>query len=459
MFSCSEIAHIVTGSLLLEDNAAAIPIGFTHDSRLLAPGEVFIALLGKETDGHYYVPEAFARGAIGAIISDRTAIPTEGRNIILVDDPLQALHSLARQWRRRFSVPIIGVAGSCGKTTTKEMIAHLLRPHHYTFVSPGNYNTEYGLPLALLKMDEDVEVGIFELGEERVGDIALLVDILAPTIGVVTMIGRAHLEFLQNSTRVAEEIWQMVNRLPSDGYAILNADSPILEILRRRSTVNGISFGIKKGDLRAAVTDRRSGLHLELTAGNEQIKLISPLLGEHNSYNILAAVAVARLFDIPWKEIQRGVTSFLPYEHRLSLHPSLLGYILDDSYNANPDSTAAALRVLVELDLPVKYRAFIFGDMLELGKETPKFHRYIMELAIKLGIDFIFPIGDNACTAAAGLRSGSLSRRIIISEDKELLQRQVEERLSPGENLILIKGSRAMGLEVLAKEWRSRDRS
>lgn len=454
MFSFSEIANIVAGSLLQGDTTAA-PTGFSHDSRSLAPGEVFIALRGEQTDGHHYLSEAFARGAIGAIISDRAAIPTEGRNIILIDNPLQALHSLARQWRKRFSSPIIGVAGSCGKTTTKEMIAHLLRPHHHTFVSPGNYNTEYGLPLALLKMDEDAEVGIFELGEERVGDIALLVDILAPTIGVVTMIGRAHLEFLQNSEKVATEIWRMVNALPADGYAILNADSSLLEMLRRRSTVNEISFGIKKGDLRASVTNRACGLHLELTEKNEQIKLISPLFGNHNSYNILAAVAVARLLNIPWEEIQRGVSSFMPYDHRLCLHPSPLGYILDDSYNANPDSTAAALRVLVELDLPIKYRAFIFGDMLELGKETPKFHHHIMQLAIKLGVDFIFTIGDNACIAAAKLRSGALSQQIIISEDKELLQRRVEERLPPGENLVLIKGSRAMGLEVLADRWRT----
>lgn len=455
MFSCSEIANIVTGSLLQRDNTAAVPVGFAHDSRILAPGEVFIALRGEQTDGHHYLSEAFARGAIGAIISDRAAIPTKGRNIILVADPLQALHSLARHWRRRFSAPIIGVAGSCGKTTTKEMIAHLLRPHRHTFVSPGNYNTEYGLPLALLTMDEDAEVGIFELGEERVGDIGLLVDILAPTIGVVTMVGRAHLEFLQNSERVAEEIWQLVNALPADGYAILNADSSLLEMLRRRSTVNEISFGIQKGDLRASVTNRIYGLHLELTERDEPIKLISPLLGKHNSYNILAAVAVARLLNIPWQEIQQGVTSFVPYAHRLCLYPSPLGYILDDSYNANPDSTAAALRVLVELDLPVKYRAFIFGDMLELGKETPKFHHHIMESALKLGIDFIFTIGDNACTAAAKLRSGVLSRRIILSENKELLQRQVEERLPPGESLVLIKGSRAMGLEVLADHWRT----
>ncbi len=437
------------------DNTATVPTGFAHDTRLLAPGEIFIALKGAQTDGHHYLSEAFARGAIGAIISDCTAIPSEGRNIILVDESLSALHKLARHWRRQFSAPMIGVAGSCGKTTTKEMIAHLLRPHRRIFVSPGNYNTEYGLPLALLEMDRDVEVGIFELGEERVGDIALLVDILAPTIGVITMIGRAHLEFLQTSEKVAEEIWQMVDQLPVDGYAIINADSSLLEKLRRKLHVNEISFGINNGDLRATVTNKPTGIHLEVTERDEQISLISPLFGKHNCYNILAAAAVARLHNIAWKEIQQGVASFMPYKHRLSLHPSPFGYILDDSYNANPDSTAAALHVLAELDLPVKYQAFIFGDMLELGKETAKFHRDIMQLAIKLGIDFIFTIGENACGAAAELRRGALSQRIILSHDKEQLQRQVEERLSPGETLVLIKGSRSMGLDILADHWRT----
>jgi UDP-N-acetylmuramoyl-tripeptide--D-alanyl-D-alanine ligase len=441
MFSLGDIATILGAAPPRRTEAR--PARVVHDSRHVGPGDLFVAIPGARVDGHAFLDDAFRRGACGAIVSDPACASRAG--VILVEDTVGALQKLASAWRDRLRAPLVAVTGSHGKTTTRTLLAHLLRASRSVREPPENYNTEIGLPLALLSMAASDDLGVFELGALRPGDIALLASILRPSAAVLTGIGPSHLGGFGSLEAIADEKWSLVRALQPSGIAFLNADSPEL-VARVPSAPCAVrTAGVERGDLRGRIEVALPKLVVRVD--DPPMRLETPLLGEHNAPNVLLAAACALHFEISPTDIERAMRSYAPPPHRLRAISSPFGVLLDDTYNANPASTAAALRVLAGSGKPSSRRLFVFGDMLDLGDESGRFHREIVELAISLGIDLVLPAGERAAEACAGLTRCRSS--LVEARDRaDALRRELEG----AENLVLVKGSRALGLDRLVAE-------
>lgn len=449
MFSVLQIARLVDGCLLR--SMETTPERVVHDSRLVQEGDLFIALKGERTDGHEFLEEAFVRGACGAIVSDSKAAPETARNVIRVEEPLRALWTLAAAWHREHSAILVGITGSCGKTTTKALLTHLLAADKKVFAAPESYNTEIGLPLALLAMSTTAQVGIFELGASAPGEIAPLAELLAPHIAILTTVGRAHLGGFGDISTVAEEKWELVRALPGDGTVVVNADCLELAPFIEQETRRLVSFGLESGMVRGTITRSVPNLHVKIAA--PPLGLICPLIGRHNATNLLAAVSCALHLGVPPQTIERRVATFEPVSHRLQLLRVPFGYLLDDTYNANPEATTAALHVLAEFDLPVERRGFVFGDMLELGEDANRFHREILELALQLGVSPIFPVGEHATRVAEEMMTRVPSGTFVLTRREELAD-HIKKELQGKQTLLLVKGSRRFGLEQIVDQLR-----
>lgn len=423
--------------------------GFSIDSRTLRPGELFIALKGERTDGHLFLEEAFRRGASGALVSRDVE---NFHNIIKVEDTAAALWELARRWRDRFNIPIIGITGSAGKTTTKELLFAILEKRVRAYRAPGNYNTEYGLPLAILRMPLSTDVGVFELGLRRPGEVGRLAELLRPTVGVITNVGDAHLGFFRDREELAESKWALIERLPQDGLALLHYDSPYLR-RRMEGLERAVTFGTAEAaDYRATEPDDTSleGLRFAMSSPRGSLRVKSRLLGRFNVHNILAAAAAALELGASMKNIREAVAEFRPFPHRMELRRSPIGLLIDDSYNANPSSTKGALTALARLRTR-RRKAFVFGDMLELGEGAIEAHRGIVKAIDGLGLDMVFTLGELAGETGRALLERGWGERVLMVSSMDGLEKALLSRLDDDRNLVLVKGSRAMELDRLVE--------
>jgi len=453
VWEIGRIAGVVGGRIHNPDPSRRVE-GFSIDSRTLKPGQLFVALRGRRHDGHLFLEEAFRKGASGALV--RT-LPQGHKfpNCIEVPDPLSALQRLASAHRRKLDIPLIGITGSSGKTTTKELLYAILSRRFRAYRSPGNYNTEIGLPLALLEMPPQTEVGVFELALQRPGEIASLAEIAAPTLGVITSIGEAHLGFFADREALARAKWELIESLPPEGLAVLNYDSPYLAEWAEQLPFKAIGFGLRneRAQVRAAKIrdDSLKGLSFELCTPRGSFPVRTALLGRANVYNVLGAVAIALELGVEIEIIREALEGFKPLPHRMELKRSRrFGLVLDDAYNANPTSTKAALKTLARLRVPYK-KVFVFGDMLELGDFAIELHREIAEVIDRLGIDQVFTMGELAGETAQALgERGWEPPRVLSAADLDELERLLERHLDD-QNLILVKGSRAMGLDRLVE--------
>jgi UDP-N-acetylmuramoyl-tripeptide--D-alanyl-D-alanine ligase len=444
MFSVGEIARIVEGKLLRGKDET--PNRVIHDSRLVRPGDLFVALPGQRTNGQLFLADAFTHGACAALVPEREAIPDSARNVIVVEEALPALHQLAVAWRETLSATRVAITGTNGKTTVKAILGHMLAAHASTYVSPCNYNTEIGLPIALLSMPADARFGVFELGAEAKGDIARLARILKPNWGIITSIGPGHLDGLGTIDVVASEKWSLIEHLSEDGGAVICADCPQLRERSASSPVPILTAGLAHGEVRGRVA--RSVPDIELGIDGVDVVLRCPLVGSHNATDLVLAAAAAHALGVDWPSISIQAASFEPIPQRLCPIQTSFGTILDDTYNANPASTAAALRVLETYGGKDTVRAFVFGDMLGLGPDTERYHRDILQLALSLSIDRVVPIGTAATTACR-----AVSDPRIASMPREKIVPCLLGHLGPA-SVVLIKGSRALKLETLVDQLR-----
>ncbi len=447
MFSVETIAQIVDGELLRGENTR--PARAVHHSRLIEPGDLFVALPGRSSDGHTFLSDAFNRGACAALVSDVGHLPDQARNIIRVPDTTQALHQWASAWREQTHPFVVAITGTNGKTTVRSLLGHLLgSPEQVNiYVSPHNYNTEIGLPLALLSMPADTALGVFELGTERPGDIATLARIIAPHLAILTTVGPGHLDGLGTLDAVAEEKWSLAKSLPDDGVVILNADDPRLVERAAGSAVRIIAPGIANGSPQAQIIQTVPFLKLALK--DVGMHLECPLVGTHNAVNLLMAAVAARELGIEWETIAQRAATFQPVPHRLHPIQTPFGTILDDTYNANPASVKAALEVLASYPPHTSPRLFVFGEMLELGDQSEKFHHDVVQLALQLSIGAILPIGDAAIAACRDVAEPKDSHRIIVLPREEVGQWILRQGTSL---IVLVKGSRGLALENLVSE-------
>jgi len=440
MMTLSEAARTLDGTL---SGADVRFDGVSTDTRSIAPGELFVALRGERFDGHAFLASAKAAGAVAAIVDRRHPDPGP-LPVVIVEDTKVALGALARRWRSRFSPVLIGVAGSNGKTTTKEMLAAILRQHagdEHVLATRGNLNNEIGLPLTLLKLRAAHRFCAIELGMNHKGEIAVLADIAKPTVALVTNAQREHLEFMRSVDEVAEENADVYRALPADGVAVINADDERAGVFRAAAGARRtVEFGL---NAQAVVTggyalkQLSSDIRLRTPAGETVATLAIP--GAHNVRNALAASACAQASGIPLDAIGRGLTAFRPYAGRLEVKRTTEGAtVIDDSYNANPDSVRAAIDVLAAS--PGR-TLLVLGDMGEVGEQGPRFHAEAGEYARERGVGGLYALGELARHAADAF--GTNARHF---QSLDALAAAAREAAGAGATL-LVKGSRFMRME------------
>ncbi len=416
--------------------------GGAIDSRLAGPGDLFFALRGERADGHDYVPQAIQAGVSG-VVTERP-VDTNGPPSFHVTDSLHALQRLAASWRNRHEVRVIGVTGSVGKTTAKELIAHVLSSRYRVLKSEANLNTEIGIPLTLLLLREEHERAVLEMAMYSRGEIALLSEISRPIVGVVTNVGPVHLERLAYMGAITAAKAELVEALPADGLAVLNGDDPRTAGFALRTRARAVLFGTSpQCDFRAVeiLSHGLAGVEFRMTTPAGDAAVRCPLPGRHHVYPALAAAAVALNEGMSIDEVTAALADARP-DLRLTPRPGPGGsVIIDDSYNASPASMMAALDLLSEC--PGR-RIAVLGDMRELGAASEEGHRAVGRHAAGC-CEVLVVVGEDARLIAEEARlAGHPSVRFIASsgEAADLLRREVQSG-----DTVLIKASRAVGLE------------
>jgi UDP-N-acetylmuramoyl-tripeptide--D-alanyl-D-alanine ligase len=432
--------------------------GVSTDSRSLAPGDLFVAIKGGTFDGHEFVSQAFDRGAAAAIVAvDRAAeLAAAVRNaaaetMLCVADPIKALGALAKFWRRRFSLPVAAIVGSNGKTTVKEMTAAILRAQFgadNVLATAGNLNNAIGLPLTVLRLRAMHAAATVEIGMNHPGETATLSAIAQPTAGVINNAQREHQEFMKSVADVAAEHASLLGALPRDGFAVINADDDYAafwrEVVARRN-VEGASLIMRDFGLRAPAAisarcePRAWGSSVEVTTpeGTAAFELNAP--GRHNVSNALAAIAAATAAGASLGAAATALAAFRPIRGRLHTRIGVNGAtIIDDTYNANPDSVKAAIAVLAHA---TGAKWLVLGDMGEVGDRGPAFHREIGEYARAAGVNRLLTVGELAMHAVAAFGQGGKHYA-----DQDALVRELNAGPHRG-TTVLVKGSRFMAME------------
>lgn len=450
LFTVDELKSITGGTLLQPGRSSGIS-GVAIDSRNVRPGDLFVALPGERHDGHEFVRAAAEAGAAGAMVT-RAVPEAEGLFVLQVDDARKAIASLAERHRMRFAIPVVGVTGSVGKTTTKEMVAAILGQRWNTLKSEGNFNNELGLPLTLFRLNGEYEAAVLEMGMRGSGQIAALAQIAHPTAAVITNVGETHIEILGTVEAIAAAKAELAEALPESGVLALNADDPYVSAMAERTRAKVLLYGRNVGPRRAdiwAYDVESLGLEgVRFRLGGAVSGLIRvPLPGEHNVGNALGAVAVAWGLGLTLDEFARGLLAYQAAPHRLILLYGRHGqHVIDDTYNANPASMRATLRLLGETPCAGK-RVAVLGDMLELGSRANEAHREVGAAVQQVGVDILIAFGSLSGYVAEGARSAGFDpSRIFALQHKEQVFEKVHDLTGPGD-VVLVKGSRGTRME------------
>lgn len=450
IITLSQLLEAVDGRLLGDFDCLDTPItGVDTDSRSIRPGTLFIPLTGDRFDGHAYINSALESGAAGCLTDREREGCMPGKFYVQVADTHRALRDLASWYRDRFSIPVIGVTGSVGKTTAKDMLAAVLSIKYKVLKTEGNHNNTIGLPLTLLELDSSHEIAVLEMGMDRPGEIDYLAGAVKPNVGVITNIGDAHIERLGSRENILKAKCEMLPHIKKDGLLILNGDDPLLSSLRGSTPVPALFCGQGTDcDCRAQVTggDRVSHIHCRLTMANMDQEVRIPALGEHMIYPTLIAAAVGERFGLTPSQIEEGIGQFVPTRMRMNiLHRGAGITILDDTYNANPQSMRAAISVLA--DSQGAYKVAVLGDMLELGPFAPALHAGVGEYLGTVGAHCLVAVGEQAGQIAQGAQEAGVPR-VIHCRDREEAKALLDQVVRP-DSTILVKASRGMKLEEL----------
>jgi UDP-N-acetylmuramoyl-tripeptide--D-alanyl-D-alanine ligase len=433
------------------------------DSRQVIPGSLFVAIPGERVDGHDFLPEAFKRGASFALIqkdvdaSFRTldlrnnlqadSIPDPTLPLCLrVDNTVTALQQIARFWRRKLDIRVIGITGSVGKSTTKEMVAEVLSQRYHTLKSPGNLNNEIGLPLSILKLSSGYQRAVLEMGFYVPGEIAFLCDIALPQVGVVTNIGTVHAERAGSQEAIAQGKSELIQALPEDGVAILNFDDPWVRKMEEKTRAQVFFYGLSsESDLWADNVEGQGleGIRFRLHYNRETLHVRVPLIGRHSVHTALRAAAVGLVEGLTWQEIFGGLNQGHTQLRLVAVRSKTGALILDDTYNASPESMLAALNLLDELD---GRKIAVLGDMLELGQYERQGHEMVGLRTAQVA-DTLLTLGTRAhVIAEAARRSGMRKSSVLEFEELEQIVDWLNENLSKNDS-VLIKGSHGLSMD------------
>ena len=419
-----------------------LAIGIQTDTRILQPGEVFLALRGEKFDGHDFVPTAIAQGAIVAIVDHHYENP--GFPVLRVKDTLKAYQQIAKWWRESFAIPVIGITGSVGKTTTKELISAVLATKGKVHKTYGNFNNEIGVPKTLLELTKQDNFAVIEMAMRGRGQIAELTEITKPTIGVITNVGTAHIELLGSEEAIAEAKCELLATMPNDSIAILNYDNPLLmETAAKFWQGKVISYGFSGGDIQGELTDNET---VEVAG----MRLPLPLPGRHNATNFLAALAVAKVLEIDWQLLQSGIMVNMPTgrSQRFTLPNDVV--ILDETYNAAPEAMLAALQLLA--DTPGKRKIAVLGAMKELGERSPELHRKVGEMVKNLHLDGLLVLVDGQDAEIIANSADNISCECFTNH-ADLVTR-LKTFMQTGDRL-LFKAAHSVGLDRVVNQLRA----
>lgn len=442
--SLREIIAATNGKLLnVADEKLEINVIVT-DSRKILPGCLFVALAGETFDGHDFVATAVEKGAAAVMVQREVKVSTEAA-VILVPDTLVGLGDIAGAYRSRYNMPMVGITGSNGKTSTKDLVWSILRRKLETVKTNANFNNEIGVPLTLFNLSSATQAAVLEMGMRGIGQIERLASLVKPTIGIVTNVGDAHLELLGSRENIAKAKAELVQALPTNGLAILNGDLPLVKAMKNMTEARSVFYGISGDDLDYRATDIRLNpreTSFTVQTPGESFEVILPLPGEHNVMNALAAIAAATEMGFSGAEIAAGLSTAELSGKRLNIL-EVNGYsVIDDTYNASPISTKAALDVLKSL--PGTRKIAVLGDMFELGKQSEQFHFEVGEYARKSGIQRLLCTGELAKQYLNGFGGGD------YFDDKAALIAYLRN-ISESGDVILVKASHGMHFDEIVE--------
>ena len=449
-----QLLQAVNGTLLGPfQNPSAIIQKVDTDSRNMHPGSLFIPLVGDRFDGHAYINAALESGAVGCLTARERESYREDKFYVKVANTQRALRDLAAWYKARFDIPFVAVTGSVGKTTAKDMIAAVLGTRFRVLKTEGNFNNNIGLPLTILRLDRTVQVCVLEMGMDRPGEIDYLADIVRPNVGVITNIGDAHIERLGSRENIFRAKCELLPHIRKEnGLLILNGDDALLSTLRGRTPVPAVFCGSGEGlEYRAqsASSEGLDSLRSRLTTPAMDREVCIPALGSHMIYPTLIAAAVGEHFGLTADEIEQGIARFVPTRMRMNLVQRGNGItILDDTYNANPQSMRAAISVLA--DSRSAWKLAVLGDMFELGPYSPALHTGVGEYLGKRKIDCLVAVGDQARYLAEGAQSAGMTAVYPCADKKAA--REILPGLIRPDSTILVKASRGMRMEELVDQ-------
>lgn len=436
-----------TGGALLQSRASSFS-GVSTDSRQIKKDDLFIPIIGEKFDGHKFIVSALKKGASGTLTSDKKMALPKDKTVILVKDTLKAYHQIARAYKEKFRIPFIGVTGSSGKTTTKDMLASILSRSGKTLKTEENFNNEIGVPKTLLTLNKTHRYAVIEMAMQGLGEIEELAWIARPDVAVITNVGSAHMESLGTEKNIAKAKGEILKFQKKKDIAILPADDKYFSYLKKKAKGKVLSFGIDSpADVSAKdIRYLCDSSNFTIESKDLKVQIDLPLPGKHNIYDTLAAAAAAHAAGIKPDQIKKGLESFKLSSKRLNIINVDGIRIIDDTYNANPDSMAASLSILE--NYPGR-RIAVLGDMLELGKIAKKSHENIGRFAANLNIESLVAVGNLSKYTAMGAKAGGLKNVHSSKTNGEAVA--ILKKMTRPNDTILIKGSRGMRMEKIVE--------
>lgn len=462
ILTLKQIARACNGEIYNCEPSAVVSDVIT-DSRKTTENSVFIALRGERFDGHNFVKQVTADGAVCSVV-DKGFENKDGLPVIVVENTLRALQAIAKHYRLQFGIPAVAITGSVGKTSTKDMVASVLQQHYKTLKTNGNFNNEIGLPLTALRLSREDEIAVFEMGMSSFGEISRLSGIAAPETAIITNIGYSHIENLKTRENILKAKLEILDGLAQDGTVIMNGDDPYLRSTEGTLPFETLYYGIENTgcDLTAYNIKKYSdSTEFDFRVDGTEYKAVINVPGEFHIYNALAAILTGIKYNIPIGEIIKGIAAFEPGGMRQCVEKTKSFVLIKDCYNASPTSMKSGLEVLAVTqpkngEKPFR-RVAVLGDMLELGEYAERAHREVGELVCNYNLGCLVVIGKNAEYIAKGaIEKGFGNPEIYMFYDNNAAKAHIMEVLKPND-VILFKGSRGMRLEEVADYIEEKD--
>jgi UDP-N-acetylmuramoyl-tripeptide--D-alanyl-D-alanine ligase len=427
--------------------------GVSIDSRKIEKGNLFVPFKGANSDGHKFVEAAIQDGAAAALWQKDVPNPPAGLPILLVDNTLEALQQLSRSYRDELSVKVVGITGSNGKTTTKDMTANLLSLSYKVQKTEGNFNNHIGLPLTLLRLEEDTDIAVVEMGMSALGEIEFLSKLAKPDVVIITNIGESHLQDLGSRENIAKAKLEIIEGIQENGLIVYNGDEPLLSdsLSHYKGSAELQTFGRSSENTLYPVLIAQKDDGSSFTINKDTQEYHLPVLGTHNILNALGSMLIANYFDIPFEKMDEGFSHLQLTSMRMELVPGGKGEkIINDAYNASPTSMRAAIDLVTSLSGYEK-KILVLGDMLELGPNEVNFHYEIGSGVNKKAIDYVFTYGELGGSIADGAKSVLPEDRVKAYVNKAELITELKKHTDE-KTLVLVKASRGMRLEEVVHE-------